>query len=61
MEERRKTYGTNFPKPIRIKSFCELASEQLQDTVLRILLISGTFALIFGTFEEGLSTVIFFI
>lgn len=59
MESRRESYGTNFPKPIRIKSFCELVWEQLEDTVLRILIFSGAVALILGIIEEGAAMVLF--
>lgn len=59
MNDRIKRYGVNVPKPIVIKSFCQLVYEQLEDLVLRILIVSAIIALVLGLLKEGLSTVIF--
>lgn len=54
-----RQYGTNEPRPVAVKSLCQLVQEQLEDHVLRILIVSAFVALVLGVFKEGLSTVTF--
>ncbi len=52
MAERIKTYGTNAPRPVKIKALCELIMEQLEDKTLRILIIACIASLGIGIWRD---------
>jgi len=56
LNDRILRYGTNTPLEIPIKTLFELICEQLEDKVLRILILSAIIALILGIIKEGIAT-----
>jgi glutamate racemase len=46
------SYGTNAPRPIKIKSLCELICDQLEDKTLRILIIACAASLGIGIWRD---------
>lgn len=52
MSERISAYGTNAARPIKIKSLCDLLIEQLDDTTLKILIVSSIVSLSIGIWED---------
>ncbi len=52
MEERFARYGTNAPRPVKIKTLGELICEQLEDKTLRILMIACAASLAIGIWRD---------
>ena len=52
MAERIETYGTNAPRPVKIKGLCELIMDQLEDKTLRILIIACIASLGIGIWRD---------
>lgn len=52
MAERMNIYDTNAPRPIKIKTLCELIIEQLEDKTIRILIISCIASLGIGVWRD---------
>ena len=52
LENRRIAYGTNAPRPIRIKTLCQLIKEQLDDQTLKILIVSCIASLAVGIWQD---------
>jgi len=52
MEERKRVYDSNAPRPMVIPSFCELVWEELHETVLRILIFSSIISLSIGIWRD---------
>lgn len=54
VEERRKYWGTNEKEVIPPKTFIEFAKEALEDTTLKILIVSGVASIIINEIMEPL-------
>ena len=52
-----QAYGTNAPRPVKIKTLCELIWEQLEDKTLRILIIACAASLAIGIWRDIEATV----
>lgn len=52
MAERIATYGSNAPRPIKIKTLWQLILEQLEDKTLRILIIACVASLAIGIWRD---------
>lgn len=52
-----RKYGTNAPKEIKTKGFCEQFCEEFSDPILRILIVASIAALITGVIKDGFALV----
>lgn len=52
MNSRAKVFGTNAPKPVQIKTLCQLIKEQLDDQTLKILIVSCIASLAVGIWQD---------
>lgn len=50
--DRIKAYGTNAPRPVQIKTLCEIICESLEDKTLRILMIACVASLGIGIWRD---------
>lgn len=52
MRQRTELYGTNAPRPVKIKTLCQLIKEQLDDQTLKILIVSCIASLAVGIWQD---------
>lgn len=52
MNSRTRVFGTNAPKPVQIKTLCQLIKEQLDDQTLKILIVSCIASLAVGIWQD---------